>query len=508
MICAEYVLTVDWGDGPVDETANLNHATIRRGFSSPLARTATVGRATFTLSNHDRDYSPPLHATVLPRCPVVFAMTYAGVTETLFSGFTDSIRPTPNICGTQKLVALECVDRTILLDQFEGDIALLQNVTADDIIDEVITSVYLPGAPPAMALEAGVNVFPTSADRWAHGAYAPNPQTRVSQTGAASEKIGEACMSDWGMFFVAKDGTPTFYNRHHMPLDATTELTLDNGMTAMQYLMASDSIVNHVEVTAYPRAIGQVYEALGRLSQGKAPMIDAGPGTTQTFIINFRDPANNAIAMGGIIDVALPLPVAYMDYSATDDEAGAGTDNTANVTPAMVSYGDRAEITLTNAAANPVYIQKLQVRGYAVRAREPVTALAVDGASVNTYGRRKLHIDAPLMNTITDAQGLADYILDYYKDPLDEVPSVTFQANRDATQMAAARDLELYDRVVLTEDQTGVSAGAFFIYSIAHEVSEPSNHSVTLGLLKAYDVGGDVARWDAAHWDGPEVWIY
>jgi hypothetical protein len=504
-----YTLEIDWGAGWVDETGNLNHASIRRGTSSPLARVATVGRASFVLANHAQTYSPPLHATVIPRVPVRFTMEYDGVSVVQFVGFIDSIRPTPDLCGTRKLVELDCVDSTAFLDLFEGDIPLQVAAYADDVIDAVIDAVYaFPLVPPATSYDVGVNLFPTSADRWTHGPLGGLTSTmnaRALQRTAASDKIQDACVSDWGSFYVAKDGTLTFINRHHISTDTTTELTLDNAMIAMEYQKATDSVLNYIEVTCYPRAVGSVYEIVGRVSQNGAPMIDSGPGTAQVFEIDFRDPANNAIAIGALDPL---LPVATTDYAATSDEAGLGSDETANVAVAMVDYGDRAEVTLTNGAAYPVYIQKLQIRGYAVRAREPGTAIAQNAASIITNGKRKLSINAPLMNSLHEAQALADYLLDYYKDPLDEIPSVTFSAHTDATLMSAARDIELFDRVMLSEGQTGVSAKAFYVYSITHDISDEYHHDVTLGLLVAYDIGGDPARWDYAHWDGPEVWVY
>ena len=76
-----------------------------------------------------------------------------------------------------------------------------------------------------------------------------------------------------------------------------------------------------------------------------------------------------------------------------------------------------------------------------------------------------------------------------------------------------ARDLELFDRVSITEDQTGVT-GLFFIYSIQHVIKDNYNHAVTLGLMKAYSLGADPALWgadpDAAEWapGGSGVWVY
>ena len=112
---ATYGLYVDWngdgdfGDTGEDVTADFVSGTIDRSFSSPLARVAGVGRATFILNNLDRDYSPPLQANVLPRRAVKFEMTYGGTTATLFRGFLEEITPTFGQYGARK-VTLTCVD--------------------------------------------------------------------------------------------------------------------------------------------------------------------------------------------------------------------------------------------------------------------------------------------------------------------------------------------------------------------------------------------------------------
>ena len=504
-----YTLEIDYGAGFIDKSDDLSLARIRRSFSGPLARVATEGRASFTMENSSQAYSPPLVGALVPRLPVRFTMSYGGVPVVQFTGSLRNIVPTADTCTPRKLSVLECVDDMELLDIYEGEMAIQTNTNAHTVIKAVVDSAY---APAGENYEAGINPFPVAADRWSYQGITINSgREGPTETILASQKILDACVSDWGKFFIAKNGDPTFFNRHHELLDATTELTLNNTMHEMEYKKSVQQIINSVEVTCYPRTIGTIPEVLGRLSQTNAPSIN--DTETQIYVLQFRDPVDQTISLGGLTPID-PSTFPGVDIIATDDPAGVGTIVTVNIAVVMTDYGDRVELALTNNSGAIAYIQKLQVRGFAIRSREPVTVVSRDAVSIAAYGLRKLSLNAPLMSNPADAQGLADYLIDYYKDPMDEIPSVTFSAHTNDTLMEAARDIELVDQVSITEDQTGVT-GQFFVYSIQHTIRDNYNHDVTLGLLKAYELGGDVALWganpadpDAAHWDGPEVWVY
>ena len=497
-----YTLEIDYGAGWVDKSDDLSFARVRRGFSDPLSRVAIQGNASFIMENSSQDYSPPLVGALLPRLPVRFTMSYGGVPVVQFTGSLRNIIPTADTCTPRKLSTLECVDDMELLDIYEGEIAIQTATRAHTIIKAVVDSAYTPAGEN---YEAGINVFPVASDRWSYQGVTINSGRKgPTETILASQKILDACVSDWGRFFIAKNGYPTYFNRHHEILDATTELTLNNTMHELDYQKSVQQIINSVEVTCYPRSIGVVPEVLGRLSQTNAPGIDAGDA--QIYILQFRDPVDQTISLGGLTPID-PSTFPGLDIIATDDPAGAGTVVTADIAVVMTDYGDRVELELTNNGAAIAYLQKLQVRGFAVRSREPVTVVSRDAVSIAAYALRKLSINAPLMSNPNDAQQLADYLIDYYKDPLDEIVSVTFSAHTNATLMEAARDIEIDDQVSITEDQTGVT-GLFFVYSIQHSIKDNYNHDITLGLLKAYELGADAALWDAAHWDGPEVWVY
>jgi len=473
---ATYQLSLDWNndgdfsDSGEDITADFRNASITCGFSSHLARVAGTGRMTLQLNNLSRTYSPPLNANVLPRRPVRFTMTYGGTTSTLFRGYLEDIQPTYGQYGTRQ-VTLICVDDMDTLNLHDGQIPMLTDIYADDIIQAAVAAAYTPAST---AYQQGLNYFPTSAPDWQHAA---RTTWQLMQDGGALQKITDACMSDWGRFFIAGDGIPTFMNRHQMALDTSTELTLDNTMLNMDYSYPVATVRNHVQVTCYPRTIGEFPETLGQLDQSQAPVIEIGESAG--FVISFRDPVNSAVTVGGLDPIT---PVAGTDYVCTADPEGEGEDLTDDVSITLVSYGDRAELTLTNNASVRVWVQSLRVRGSAVRAKEPLTVIASDETSIDAYGKRELQVDAPLMSDPGDAQALADYLLSVYKDPLNRIDNIEILANKDAAWMAAVRDLELLDRVVLSEDQTGLSGFVGFISQMTHQINSRWEHRLRFSI--------------------------
>jgi hypothetical protein len=276
------------------------------------------------------------------------------------------------------------------------------------------------------------------------------------------------------------------------------ELTLDGDMQALGYQMSVGSVYNHVEVTCYPRSVGDTLEVLGRISQDDAIPIEAGAALA--VVVPFRDSSNTEINIGGMSCVE---PVAGADFLVTSDPGGEGDNENASITPTATFYGDRAEVTLTSAAGEALYLQWLQVRGYAVRARERVTVIAEDATSIAAYQRRKLKINAVLMSNPAEAQVLADFLLARYKDPQGVISGVGFVANVNATLMAAARDLELCDRVTVSETQTGLSSYAGHVGALDHRIT-PIVHRVTVSLMPHYDIGTpfrlDISQLDSGHY--------
>ena len=509
MVKATYVLEIDWdnnGSFETDVSANLMSATIYRGFASPIARYATVGRASFVLLNSSKAYSPPLVANVRPMRPIRLTMTYSS-SVVLFYGYIESITPSMGEKGTRR-TTLNCVDAMTLMNLYEGPLALLTDTNANAIITAVVATVY---TPPATDYEAGQNIFPYSSDRW-------DPTDKTLNTSAglihieqarASDKILQACTSDWGRFYISKAGAPTFHNRQHESLDTGgTDHTINNTMSNMSYSMAATPIYNTVEVTCFPRTIGETLEVLGKIGQDSAPIVPANDGVddgTLTFTIYFRDPSNNSERLGG---KSVTEPAETTDWISALDESGT-LPEIGTLAISSTIYGDHIELTFTNDQAYPMYLSKCQVRGYAVRAKEPLVITSSDSTSITAYGKRVLSINAPLMNQQIDAQMLADHLVAQYKDPHHDVRGLMFYANRDATMMGIARDIKIGDQIAVTEPQIGLSAEALFVYAIAHNISRNGYlHTVSISLEDAYNVGGTPFRLDTSALNSGHILVY
>jgi hypothetical protein len=317
--------------------------------------------------------------------------------------------------------------------------------------------------------------------------YSANSQPTENAISTSSKMI-DVSASDWGRFFIDGQGRPSFVNRHDQILDTTPRLTVDNEMHGLLYEQNAEDIINTVEVVFSPRVVGDINEVLGTLSRGSATEIAAG--ATENFTLRFRDPANPALDIGAYSLEALD---AYTDYSATDDEAGEGIDKTAQVsTNVVLQGGTEAQVEVTNNDANAIYLQLLQIRGRAVRTRREEIAKAEDAASIADYGPRRFTLSAPLISNRGQAQMLADYLLELYKDPIDRVEGIAIYANRNSTYLDAVRTLELLDPIRVSESQTGLSNFDGLVYRLQHRIRNLESHTLTVAIHAPYTVANPV----------------
>jgi hypothetical protein len=246
-------------------------------------------------------------------------------------------------------------------------------------------------------------------------------------------------------------------------------------------------VYNNVEVTYTPRTVGTSVEVVGAFRQSKALRIEAGE--TKNVTVQFSDP-NNAARRIGVFNAI--TPVATTDYTATSDELGYGTDLTADLTVTMTALADRANLTLENTGVSALYVQTLQVRGYAVRLNDRLSAIVDDAASQALYQKRTLALQTALISFAPEAQRLAEHLVERYAVPQDEVRNVKFLAHANDALMAFARDVELLQRVTITEGETGLDAWDGLIFGMAWRVAGMT-HEVTLQVQTPYTL--PVGEW-------------
>ncbi len=520
---ATYAVYVDWdNDGDFvtagdDISADVMKINIDRGFSDGIARVATVGRCDIVVKNTGKEYSPDLQSTVLPRRQVLVQMPDTAGTgavllledgfallletgdnlllessiPTLFRGYLDSIEPVAGIYGSRR-ATLQCVDAIALFQDAEILIALQESKRGDELISSVVTNVY---TPPGTAYDTDVDTFPYTGDRWTadYIVYGAGKQQR------ALAAIRDVCTSDWGRFYIRSDGYPTFENRQHRTSDVTSVATLADTMSQLQYTKGMDLLFNEIKVTAYPRTIGAANEVLWAQEAGSIPSVAAG--ASLTISAKFRDPNNKEVSIGG--KTVVP-PVVTTDYLMNAASDGSGANLTANFTVVATVYANNASILITNTGGTDGYITLLQIRGLAVRAYAPPTVTASDSTSQTTYkSKRTLPLDLVLQDNVNTATTLAAYLLGLYKDPPGQVAGAMFYADRNSTFSAYAQDLDVGDRITLSEAQTGIS-GDFFINAIRHVIDVGRSHRVTVDVEPA-GLGGPYFQLDVSQLDGTHV---
>lgn len=511
-VSGAYSLHVDWNNNGLFDDGEMSgdivDVVIERGFSTPLARMCYTGRATFHLQNVDQSYSPLLNTGQVPMRQVRFRMTFDGQTKTLFRGFLAAIQPQSLSPGPPKHVFLHCVDATALMDLREVSIPIQIGANAKTLIAALVAEVY---TPPATNYQDGINAFPISADRWSLDGqvgyrFHSNRNQPTEDQIMASSKITDVCASDWGRFFVDGQGRPAFVNRHDQLLDTTPRLTLVNQMHGMGYQRNVEDIVNTVDVIYSPRVVGEVAEVLGTLSQGTSVKLEAG--ATEEFTIRFRDPSNPALDIAAYEIASL---LAGVDYAATDDEQGEGLDKTANMATNLSFTGaTEVRIEVTNTDTADIYIQKLQVRGRAVRTRREEKAHAEDSSSIADYDTRRIPggLSAPLMSNHSQAQLLADHLVERYKDPVERVEGLRIYGNRNTTFLSAVRDMELLDPIRVTEDHLGLSNFDGLVYQLVHNIRYPEFHELVVAIHKPYQVAGTICRLDQTTFSSNHVLVY
>ncbi len=199
-----FIVEIDWAhDGTwTDETSRTRRVQIKSGFDEPGRAVATTGRCVLTMDNGDRRFSPgyassPLYGDVLPRRQVRVTASDGVTTWTLFRGFVDDIQPDAGEWGAGECL-ITCVDGIALLGQQRIGVAHENSKAVDDAVSAVVASAYTPPA----------TCYADNGDTLTH--YGRSWQPEQTSCLDALREIAEAV---YGRFYVARDGTPTFWSR-------------------------------------------------------------------------------------------------------------------------------------------------------------------------------------------------------------------------------------------------------------------------------------------------------
>jgi hypothetical protein len=386
-----WTIAVDWDrsgsytDTYDDISAYVIEATWYLGMKKPYQTIADNSVLALTLNNSDRRFSPeyidsPLYGSFLPMRPI---QVKAGDTV-MWEGWLESLKPVPGRYGQRITHMMAHGPMPIYMDA-EAKIDLQENKRTDEIILDLIREVVVPPAGsnawmlggaklgigtyllPASAysdLETGQVTLDLAADNWVKDGGRRDEDQDVFDVYRA---ISDVANVEDGKFFVDRDGTAVFWNRHHvMDYDSSTmspDCTLNDQMMGMEYTyMSLDAVKNDIIVTCHPRTVSTETDVtLWGLTDGQTIRVDSDD--EYDLEIRYTDDSDNRI--GG-------RSVTYSNLEF--DSRGASASLT------VEAKANGAKLRFSNTSDQPAVVTGLKIVGQKITDEGAMDATASDGA--------------------------------------------------------------------------------------------------------------------------------
>jgi len=278
--------------------------------------------------------------------------------------------------------------------------------------------------------------------------------------------------AEQGRVFYDEIGVLTFKNKYSVIIDAdsvTSVATLAYNTNTMDIEIdeSIENVYNKVSVAATPRVKAAGVTDLWAYGDDP-PYLSAGASLTIWAKLD------NPCAPSDYVP-----PAATTDYAGFTIPDGTGTDMTGSMTVVATTYAQSVKFVITNNhATTGLYVTLLKIRGKAITEAATITSIREDATSQTAYGIRTLEITNDYITTQAQADSLAAYYLEQYKNPTRRITGL---------QIKALPHLQLSDRI--TVDDTGYLgiSGDYWIKAIGYEISES-------GYLMALDATAAEAR--------------
>lgn len=480
---ATYTVVVGDNDDISPEVLRLHW---RLGMERPDDSSAAPIQAEITVRNPGRGFSPEVSSRALtPGTPVRIQSTHAGVTRTHFTGRIRSVEPSTGDHGAKDAIIhadgpeWELMQSTASLppqvnrraDQISGDLIdsapLRQpDLTGRWLLDQPIQAelglnTRLADLYPRL-LETGVSTFVLCADTW-------------TETTSIWDALGEVATAERGRLYINRAGQIVLLNRHHTLLNLTPVASFTDDMDELDYRYGA-AHTNRVAVNTIPRTAGPANSILWTLAESQRL---PGAGRPLVLIARFRDSAERPI---GAASVTPPVP--GLDWQANTRADGSGQDRTSSVFLKITAAAAAATLEFSTQSSETLYILAgARLRGTPILQGDPVTIEAVDFARQNRYRAASITFDLPAL-TAEFAADLARFELARRAQPRGKVEWLTL---RGRSHLPALLAHTLFDRITLTEAQTGHTAD-YFIIAEEHTVERGGLRHQARWLLEPVDI--------------------
>ena len=470
----------DFTDIGEDISAHVLDLKWNLGLARPYDSLADTSSAQITVRNLTGLFSP--ERNTLDSGTQVRIQSHDGTsTRTQFIGFVSHVTPSVGDWG-KKTAVIHLQDCQPWLEDSLVSLPPQINVTADTVIDALLDQAILrraviagyciidveaynlidsvnifPDENIARSLQTGKTQFPYVGDWW-------------QESVPVRQAIRELVESERGRFFIDREGQAIFLNRHYTLITKTLSATFNDDMQNLSYSYG-DARLNRLTITMTPRDIGINNTIIWQLDHPQGLPQDS------QYILNLRfvDEQNEPIGM---------LEFDGMSAVFNTVEDGSGADIEDGLSLNIVHTGFNAmQIQVANTRQAEVYLTSLVITGKPLYRRKPLEITVSDGEGMHVYGLKSAKWNLPALSNIEVVQAFAEYEVARRKHPSGTVRTLS-AITRDHPQQVLA--LTLFDRIRITESQTGQSAQDYFIIAESHHVSKGgTEHRVTWTLEPA-----------------------
>lgn len=481
----QYSIAIDRNhDGNFDDSAEEINARVielrwRLGLREAYDSMADYSWARITVLNADGAFSPERNR-LESGTRVRIQSEHASVVRTHFSGSISHVEPDEGDFG-RKQALIHLGDMQPWLADSPARLSPQINVTADQVIARLLDGAIIrrPVLAGFCLIDvAGYNmidsarIFPVESVR---RRLQPG-KTRFAYVGdwwrdstSARDAIGEIAASERGRFYIDREGEPVFLNRHHTLIKRSIAAEFADDMSGMAYSYG-DQRLNQIALLMTPRAIGKGNTLLWQL-RSPLRIRQRSEALLNLRLVDERDQPIGLLAFDRLVSRFQSRPeggpALSEDVSAEVAELGATS----------------VQARLINRRRSDVYLTALQLYGKPLYRGDPLEIGAEDGAGAHLYGLKRLSLDLPALSDIETAQAFAAYELARRKHPRGVIQSLMLEARE---HLPVALDATLFDRIRVSESQTGQRARDYFIIGEERHVSAGgTRHQVTWTLEPA-----------------------
>lgn len=374
-----------------DFTERLNYVSIERSLEFPYSVVSAI--ADFQLNNYDKYFTPnsssPISSYIKPKRPVRLLQGFSSTVLPQFVGLTEGMPEISRTEGTATFTAMDFLT-WIYAMPIRNTIAM-QNVTTDEVLANIFQQFGL--APTQYDLTKGRNRIPFLFFE------------REQQT--AGDIIRPLMQAEMGMLWLDEQGIIRFRPRLEQPSEPVYIFDHDNIVNLDT--SEDDQIINHVVINTDVREV-QEYQTVHSKTASDNSLHIVPAGGTYVLPAQLSDPC---------------LTIEEPDFG---ENAGVSWFTAALPDGTLVGSGvsvdsvelktNTYDITFSNSNGLDVNINQLILWGQPGKniSLEPTIYDAYDEDSVEKYEEKILPIDNNFIQSTSQADSLAETILDEYKE--------------------------------------------------------------------------------------------